>query len=534
MEKIAIYDSTLRDGAQAEGISFSLQDKLRIARILDDMEAEYIEAGNPGSNPKDMELFEQLAGRPLRHARLVAFGSTRRKDTDVETDAGIRSLLASGAPCIAVVGKAWDRHVRRILRTELEENLRMIRQTVAYLKSRGKEVVFDAEHFFDGYRGNPDYAMAALQAAYEGGADCLCLCDTNGGAFPDYIGEVTARTAGRFPVRIGIHTHDDGGMAVAGSILAVKAGARMVQGTFDGFGERCGNANLSTVIADLQLKQGFSCIPQPHLRQLTRTAREIAELANVSVGSQTPYVGSNAFAHKGGMHVDGVAKDSRAFEHVSPSAVGNIRKILLSEVAGRSTVIGKVRAFYPSITKDSEQAARIMEMVKRLEFEGYQFEGAEASFELAVRRLFGENPRFFELDRLSVVDEQTEKDGYRPAFATIKVIVGGRPEITAAEGNGPVNAIDSALRKALEVFYPEIGRMRLADYKVRVLDSRSATAAKVRVLIESTDGREYWSTVGVAVDIIQASCTALIDSIVYRLMKSSRAPLPGAAGKSDG
>lgn len=519
-EKIWLFDSTLRDGAQSVGISFSVQDKLKIARLLDGLMVDYIEAGNPGSNPKDMEFFERLRQQPLSHAKVTAFGSTRKKHISVEEDANLRSLLAAGTPCVTIFGKSWDIHVTDILRAELTENLAMIRDTVRYLKDQGKEVVYDAEHFFDGYRANPDYALETLYAAYENGADCLCLCDTNGGSFPDEVERVTRLVAKRLPVTIGIHAHDDGGMAVANSVLSVEAGARHVQGTIVGFGERCGNANLATVLANLQLKRGYDCISQEALERLTRTVHEVAEISNISVHRSMPYVGQNAFSHKGGMHVDGVIKNSVTFEHIPPERVGNSRQILLSEVAGRSAILDKVRTFYPEIRKESAEAAAIIDMVKHMEHQGYQFEGAEPSFELEVRKLLGSRPKFFELLMLSVVDEPQTDSKKKPSCATIKVLVGDRLEITAAEGIGPVNAIDGALRKALEVFYPEIGQIRLTDYKVRVLDSESATAAKVRVLIESTDGREYWTTVGVAVDIMEASCRALMDSIDYKLLKS--------------
>ncbi|MEA4913314.1 MAG: citramalate synthase [Christensenella sp.] len=522
MNKVFLLDSTLRDGAQSVGISFSVQDKIKIARILDELQVDYIEAGNPGSNPKDMEFFELLSQNPLKHAKVTAFGATRKKNIAVEDDANIKSLLSANTACVTIFGKSWDIHVTDILRAELSENLNMIRDTVRYLKEQGKEVVYDAEHFFDGYRANPDYALSTLQAAYESGADCLCLCDTNGGSFPDFVMSTTRLVKERFPVAVGIHAHDDAGMAAANSVLAVTAGATHVQGTLAGFGERCGNANLSTILASLQLKLGYDCVPEEALERLTSTVHEVADISNISVSKNMPYVGANAFAHKGGMHVDGVMKNSLTFEHVSPSAVGNTRRVMMSEVAGRSAILEKVKGFYPEIKKDSEEATRIIDMVKHMEHQGYQFEGAEASFELEVRKLLGVRPKFFELQMLSVVDEPQSENQNRkkPSLASIKVLVGDRLEITAAEGLGPVNAIDAALRKALEVFYPEIGEIRLTDYKVRVLDSESATAAKVRVLIESTDGHAYWTTVGVAVDIMQASTRALMDSIEYKLLKS--------------
>ncbi len=521
MSKVYLLDSTLRDGAQSVGISFSVQDKIKIARILDNLQVDYIEAGNPGSNPKDMEFFERLRENPLRHSKVTAFGATRKKHTPVEEDANLRSLLAANTACVCIFGKSWDIHVTDILRAELAENLAMIRDTVRYMKQNGKEVIYDAEHFFDGYRANPAYALDTLKAAYESGADCLCLCDTNGGSFPDFVQSVTKLVKERFPVAVGIHAHDDAGMAAANSVLAVESGATHVQGTLVGFGERCGNANLATVLAGLQLKLGYECIPPETLERLTSTVHEVADISNISVAKNLPYVGANAFSHKGGMHVDGVMKNPMTFEHVSPSAVGNTRRMMMSEVAGRSAILEKVKSFYPEIKKDSEEAAKIIDMVKHMEHQGYQFEGAESSFELEVRKLLGTRSKFFELQMLSVQDEQQPENlNKKPSYATIKVLVGDQLEITAAEGAGPVNAIDAALRKALEVFYPEIGEIRLTDYKVRVLDSESATAATVRVLIESTDGHEYWTTVGVAVDIMQASTRALMDSIEYKLLKS--------------
>ena len=396
----------------------------------------------------------------------------------------------------------------------------MIRDTITYLKSHGREVIYDAEHFFDGYSENPDYALETLKTACESGADCICLCDTNGGSFPDEIYKITGLVCSRFDVQVGIHTHDDGGMAVANSVMAVEAGATHVQGTLPGFGERCGNANLSTVMANLQLKKNYSCIPEGELTGLTAAVREVAEIANIHLQSNMPYVGSCAFTHKAGMHIDGVMKMSRTFEHVSPSSVGNSRRLLLSEVAGRSTILEKVRQICPDINKESEEARLIVDMLKEMEREGYQFEGAESSFELAVRRILGKEVKFFELEMLSVTDEQTPAAQCKPACATVKISVGGRHEITAAEGNGPVNAIDTALRKALEIFYPEIGGVRLNDYKVRVINSEAATAATTRVMIESTDGRDYWTTVGVDTDIITASSKALTDAIQYKLLKT--------------
>lgn len=516
--KVDILDSTLRDGAQAEGISFSVEDKIKIVRTLDDLGVDYIEAGNPGSNPKDIEFFERMRTVKLKNARLAAFGSTRRRDITVEEDNNVQSLLSAGAPVIVIFGKSWDFHVTDVIKTTLEENLNMIRETVAFFKKKKKEVIFDAEHFYDGYKANPDYAMKALQAAAEGGADCLVLCDTNGGSFPSEIYEITKKVTEAFPIKIGVHTHNDSGMAVANAIMAVEAGASHVQGTYLGYGERCGNANLSTIIPNLQLKKGIACLPQDNLVKLTHAARKIAEISNITMSERDPYVGNSAFAHKGGMHIDGVSKASRSFEHVDPYLVGNKRRFLMSEVAGRRTILDKIREICPSVTKESRETEAIINRLKELEHQGYQFEGAESTFELVIRKQLGKYRPFFELEAFKLITEQPAKPG-PSASALIKVKVDGKSEITAAEGDGPVHALDRALRKALEVFYPELSSVHLTDFKVRVIDSQSATAAKVRVLIESTDGESVWSTVGVSTDIIEASWIALVDSIEYKLIK---------------
>jgi len=518
MKNIVIFDSTLRDGAQAEGISFSVGDKLKIVQALDKFGVGYIEAGNPGSNPKDLEFFSRVKELTLTTAKLTAFGSTRRNGVPVEEDSNIQSLLNASTDVIAIFGKSWDFHVTDIIRATLDENLEMIKDTVAYLKNLGKEVVFDAEHFFDGYKANPDYAMQCLKAAADAGADCLCLCDTNGGCFPSEIYKTVQKCVKSFDVRIGIHCHNDSGMAVANSIMAVEAGATHVQGTFIGFGERCGNANLSTIIPNLQLKQQFNCIPPENIALLTKVARFVAEVSNITLSDKEPYVGHSAFAHKGGMHIDGVSKASHSFEHIDPELIGNSRKFLTSEVAGRTTILSQIQKIAPHITKDSAETAQIMAKLKAMEHEGYQFEGAESTFELIIRKQLGKYKPFFELEKFKVIGEQPYENG-RSASALIKIIVDGKTEITAAEGEGPVNALDKALRKALEVFYPELSSVYLIDYKVRVMDSNDATASKVRVLIESSDGMDNWSTVGVSKDIIEASWIALVDSIEYKLIK---------------
>lgn len=515
---IDIFDSTLRDGAQAEGISFSVEDKLKIVKALDDLGIAYIEAGNPGSNPKDIEFFERMKTITLKSAKLTAFGSTRRKNISVEEDKNVQSLLDAGTPVVTIFGKAWDFHVTEIIRTTLEENERMVLETLSFFKKMGKEVIFDAEHFFDGYIANPEYAFRVLKAAVEGGADCLVLCDTNGGCFPNTVYEVVKKVRETFKIKIGIHAHDDCGMAVANSIMAVEAGAEHVQGTYIGFGERCGNANLSTVIPNLQIKKGLYCITEDKLRDLTYTARKIAEISNISLNRRMPYVGNSAFAHKGGMHIDGVSKATASFEHIDPELVGNKRRFLMSEVSGRNTILEKIRELNPSIDKNSSETETIINKLKELEHQGYQFEGAESTFELVIRKQLGKYKPFFELEKFKLMTEQPTQNG-SSASALIKVKVDGKSEITAAEGIGPVHALDRALRKALEVFYPELSNVYLTDFKVRVIDSQKATAAKVRVLIESTDGETSWTTMGVSTDIIEASWIALVDSIEYKLLK---------------
>ncbi|MBN2811986.1 MAG: citramalate synthase [Spirochaetales bacterium] len=518
LRNVHIFDSTLRDGAQGEGISFSVQDKLHIVRALDELGVAFIEAGNPGSNPKDLEFFEEVKKIELSNSHLVAFGSTRRKDIDASSDQNLRSLLAAGTEYVCIFGKTWDFHVTEILRSTLVENLAMIRDTVAFLVGEGRTVFYDAEHYFDAFRSNPGYAMETLRAAAEGGASALVLCDTNGGTLPDDIQLMTEKVVAEFGIPVGIHCHNDTGMAVASSILAVKGGAVQVQGTMLGFGERTGNANLSTIIANLELKMHIPCIPAGRVADLTPVARRIAEIANINLEGGMPFVGHNAFAHKAGMHIDAVTKNSTAYEHVPPDAVGNERTFLMSEVAGRSMIIEKIRKFDPNIKKDTPLAAQIVARVKELEHEGYQFEGAEGSFELLVRKNMGKYKPFFDLHYYKIIGEQPIDDETCTAFAQVKIGVEGEMAITAGEGDGPVHALDCALRKGLERFYPGVRQIRLTDFKVRVLDSRSATAAKVRVLIESTDGEEVWTTVGVSSDLIEASWLALVDSFEYKLI----------------
>ncbi len=518
MRKVIIYDTTLRDGAQAQGISFTVDDKLKIAKAVDRLGVSYIEAGNPGSNPKDLEFFQRVKEIGLKHAKIVAFGSTRRVNVPVKEDANVQSLLAADTPVIAIFGKSWDFHVTSVLKTNLEENLCMIYDTIEFFSSLGKEVIFDAEHFFDGYKANPQYAVKTLKAACDAGASSICLCDTNGGTFPNEIQEITKKMVEEIKIPIGIHCHNDNGMAVANSIIAVQSGADHVQGTINGFGERCGNANLCTIIPNLQIKSDYYCIPEENLKGITSIARFVSEIANVIHDERAPYVGGSAFAHKGGMHIDAVFKNPISFEHINPELIGNKRTILMSEVAGRSTILKKINEIDSAITKDSPEAKLIVDRLKELEHEGYQYEGAECSFELVISKILGKYQPFFDLNEFKVIVNEPAVNSINSS-AMIKIGVGEQAEITAAEGCGPVNALDNALRKALERFYPEIREMKLTDYKVRVLDSQSATAAKVRVLIETTDGKDVWTTIGVHTDIIHASWKALVDSIEYKLIK---------------
>lgn len=515
--RVDILDTTLRDGAQGEGVSFSVNDKLKVARALDKLGVAYIEAGNPFSNPKDAEFFAQAQKLNLKTARLAAFGSTIRTPGMAVDDAGLKALLAAQTPVVCLFGKAWDLHVEEILRVSMADNLRMVQETVAYAKGQGREVIFDAEHFFDGYADNPAYALEVLRAASAGGASSLCLCDTNGGAMPMDIHRVVAEVVQALPGEIiGIHCHNDAGCAVANSLLAVQAGARQVQGTFTGAGERCGNADLSVLIPNLQLKQGHACITGA-VEGLYGVAREIAEVSNIRVPRNKPYVGSSAFAHKGGMHIDGVSKNPRSFEHMNPECVGNRRRFLLSEVSGRQAVLTKLGSIAPQLGKNSPQTAEILEELKRREYQGYQYEGADASFDLLVRRVLGIYQPHFKLVLYKTSGEFPPPDGQSTSSAMVQVDVNGSVEMTAALGNGPVHALDLALRKALGVFYPSLNDMVLTDFKVRVLETGDATGSAVRVLVTSADGQGDWTTVGVSTDIIEASFFALVDAIEYKL-----------------
>ena len=529
MKHLEILDTTLRDGAQAEGISFSVHDKLAIVETLDELGIALIEAGNPGSNPKDLAFFEAVAARPPRQARLAAFGATCRPKLAPADDANLNSLLQAGTDVVVIFGKTWDLHVTEVLRTTRAENLRIIRDTVAWLVARNQRVIFDAEHFFDGWKASPGYALDACAAAAEAGAGVVCLCETNGGCFPDEVARGTAAVVARLGGRaaVGIHTHNDGGLGVANALAAVEAGATHVQGTLVGFGERCGNVNLSTLIANLQLKRGYACIPEAQMPTLTPAVRRVAEIANMLVPDDMPFVGRKAFAHKAGMHMDGVKKCSVSFEHVDPAAVGNERRFLMSEVAGRSAVVDRIRALAPGVTKQDPVVERVVKRLKELENEGYQFEGADGSFELLIRKALGTYHPFFALERFRILGERPAINPETGSVAMIKIRVGEADEVTAEEGNGPVNALDRSLRKALDRFYPRLAEVHLTDYKVRVLNGMAAAAAKVRVLIESTDGQRVWTTVGVSTDIIEASWIALVDSIEFKLIQDSEAAARG-------
>ncbi len=515
MSKVFLYDTTLRDGAQSEEIEFSVEDKVTIAHMLDG-KVDFIEGGYPAhTNTKDLEFYRRMKKRPLKHAVLVAFGSTRRAKYKVDQDPSLQTLLDAGTPAVAIVGKTWDLHVRDVLRISLEENLKMIRESVAYLKSKKRLVLFDSEHFFDAYRANPEYALQVLQAADEAGAEWLVLCDTNGGTLSSELADILRVIRPKVRAAIGIHAHNDSELAVANSLAAVEAGATMVQGTINGYGERCGNANLCSVIPSLQLKMGKKCLSPAQLKQITTLARSVSEIANVPPREFSAYVGYNAFAHKGGLHVDAVRKNPVSYEHVEPSTVGNERRIIISEQAGVASVLFKADQMGVRLDPGSDEAKRIIERLKELEFAGYKFEGADASFRLLMERSLKKHKSFFALRGFRVSVERREDKLI--SEATVKIAIQEKDIHTAAEGDGPVNALDSALRKALEPYYPGLKKMHLVDYKVRVLDSKAGTEAKVRVYIESQDDKNVWGTVGVSTNIIEASWEALVDSIEYKL-----------------
>ncbi len=518
-KRIAIYDTTLRDGAQGEGISFSSVGKIRVAKRLDELGVDYIEGGFAASNPKDMEFFHAIKKEKLKHAKVAAFGSTRRANTPVGEDAGTKALLDADTEVVTIFGKSWLLHVKEVLRTTEDENRAMIADTVRHLKKHGKEVVYDAEHFFDGYKDNPEHALSTLKAAKDAGADMLVLCDTNGGTLPNDIHRITEAVVKAFGPNIGIHTHNDSELAVANSLAAVGAGALHVQGTINGYGERCGNANLCSIVPNLVLKMGLDCLGKESLKQFREVSMFVDELANVRPNRKQPFVGESAFAHKAGMHVDAVRKVTRSFEHIPPETVGNERRILISELSGASNVFLKAVEMGLGMDKKSPEVKEVLKELERLEKQGYAFEAAEASFKLLVQKVLKAHKPFFELEGFRVIVEKRHKDEPCLSEATIKLKVKGEPEQTVAEGDGPVDALNAAMRKALTRFYPQIAKVFLTDYHVRILDPAEATAAKTRVLIESSDGVATWGTVGVSGNIIEASWEALVDSVEYKLLR---------------
>ncbi|OAB39901.1 citramalate synthase [Paenibacillus macquariensis subsp. defensor] len=517
---ISIFDTTLRDGTQGEGVSLSADDKLKIAKKLDDLGVQYIEGGIPGSNSKDIEFFKRVQSLGL-NAKITAFGNTRRKNTEASQDANLRSMIDSGAQAATLVGKSWDFHVHTALQTTLDENLAMIYDSISFLKQSGLEVVFDAEHFFDGYKNNPEYAVAVLRKAKDAGADWLTMCDTNGGTLPHEIYDIVSTISSNVPqANLSIHTHNDCELAVANTLSAIQAGARQVQGTINGYGERCGNANLCSIIPTLQLKMGYDCIEPASLAQLTNTARYVSEIANVHMPVNQPYVGNAAFAHKGGIHVSAILRDSRTYEHIEPELVGNKQRILVSELAGQSNILSKAQEMGLAFDPSNEQSRNVIDKIKDLEHQGYQFEAADASLELILREANGQISELFSFESFKML---VEKSAGNPVIseAFVKLKIDGQSVYTAAEGNGPVNALDNALRKALSQSFPILKEMHLSDYKVRVLDEKDATAAKVRVLIESKNVDRTWTTVGVSANVIEASWEALVDSIRYALLGQS-------------
>ncbi len=514
---LELYDTTLRDGSQGEGINFSVQDKLRLAERLDAFGIHYIEGGWPGSNPRDMEFFELAKRRKWKHARLAAFGSTRRKGVAVEDDDQVALLLAAETPVVTIFGKTWLLHVKEVLRATPEENLRMIGDTVRYLKSKGKCVVYDAEHSIDGFKDSPDYALATWEAAAEAGADNITLCDTNGGSLPGEVAEVAARLRARVKTAIGIHTHNDCGLGVANALAGVQAGAVLVQGTMNGYGERTGNCNLVTTIPNLALKLNKRCLSPAALAKLRDISLFVDETANLRPDPRQPWVGETAFAHKGGMHVNAVQKLARTFEHADPALVGNHRRVLVSDMSGRSNIVMKAQELGFNISNDTPELKTILSEIKRLEHLGYEFEAAEGSLIVLMRRCLARVEPKFQVDAYHVSMRRAVDNSI--CEATVKVMVDGKQAHTVAEGDGPVNALDSALRSALSQFFPKLAKVRLVDYKVRILDGAEGTAARTRVLIVTGDGKREWGTVGVSANIIEASLQALTDSMEYCLME---------------
>lgn len=518
MNQIELYDTTLRDGSQTEGISYSVLDKIKIARKLDELGLAFIEGGFPGANPKDRMFFEEFRKKPLKNAKLAAFGSTRKAGSSAKDDEVFNGLLRSAAPVVTIFGKSWDLHVKDVLKVSLEENLEIIRDSVSYLVAKGVEVIYDAEHFFDAYKNNPSYAVSTLMAAQEAGARLLCLCDTNGGTITSVLKSVIKDVREKVGLPLGFHGHNDLGLAVANSIAAVEAGCVHIQGTMNGYGERCGNADLITIIGILKLKMGLDCVSDEQLKSLTEVSHYVSEVSNMKQVEYQPFVGKSAFAHKAGVHINAIYKNPKSYEHVEPDRVGNMRRILVSELAGKTPILTKAEELKLQLKKDSPETKKVLKLLQDLEHEGYQFEAADASFEILIKRALKQYKKFFELEGFRVIVERQRK-GALTSEATIKLKVGSVQEHTSSEGDGPVNALDSALRKALKPFYPQVSEMHLSDFKVRVLDAKEGTAAKVRVLIQSQDKEDSWTTVGVSENIIEASWLALVDSIEYKLLK---------------
>jgi 2-isopropylmalate synthase len=521
MKTIKLFDTTLRDGSQTEGISFTVDDKLKIVRLLDDLGVHYIEGGWPGSNPKDIDFFKKVKDVKLENSKLVAFGSTRRAGIKASDDRNLAAILDSGVPAAAIFGKTWDFHVTDALKVSLQENLEMIKDSISFLKSKGLEVIFDAEHFFDGYKANKKYALQCLKAAERAGADVLCLCDTNGGTLAFEVQKIVNEIKRQFKKPIGIHAHNDSDCAVSVSCMAVYCGVTHVQGTMNGYGERCGNANLCSIIPILKLKLKVDCISDRQLKMLTEISRHVAEIANLPPSAHMPFVGRSAFAHKGGIHVSAVLKHPGTYEHVKPELVGNERRVTVSELSGISNLMFKAKEYGVDLKKDSPEVKKILEVLKDMEHQGYQFEEGEASFEIMLNRTLKKYSPFFELIEYRIVTTESPKGGFSVS-AKVSMNVRGKTVETSATGDGPINAMDTALRKLLGETYPEIKSVKLTDYKVRVLDSEAGTAARVRVIVESMDETSSWGTVGVSTNVIEASWLALIDSIEYKLMKGAQ------------
>jgi len=526
-KSVQIYDTTLRDGTQAENFNLSVTDKVRISHKLDELGIDFIEGGWPGSNPLAVEFFQTMQGETLKHAKLAAFGSTRLFSNPCEKDKNLQALIDAKAPVITIFGKSWDIHVHDALRIELEDNLLIIEESLAYLKPHVEKLFYDAEHFFDGFKKNQDYALASLDKAIIGGAECLILCDTNGGMLPHEVQPIIERVQSFIAergshVELGIHAHNDSETAVANSLLALSLGVKQVQGTMNGYGERCGNGNLTSIIPALGLKMGYSSKSIKNIDKLYDAAMLVDELANLPHNKYQPYVGRSAFAHKGGIHVSAVKRNPLTYEHIDPEKVGNVRRILISDQAGKSNVLHKAKEFGIELDPDSPIAASIVFELKELENQGFQYEGAEASFELLMRRAIGAQAHYFTLKGFRAINSKRKMDKPPETEATIRLEVGGQEVHTASMGDGPVNALDRAMRKALTQFYPALDELELVDYKVRVLSGQQGTGAKVRVLIESKDQNEQWGTVGVSLNIIEASWQALVDSINYKLMRDEQ------------